>query len=284
LKIQFHGYNAFLVETGDKVIAIDPGALFFYWFRFTPLLPPSRWQDITHIFITHGDPDHYWHADRVARASNAPVICNKAMLRQINGKTLALGPRAKGLSFTTQFENIQTLSAGETIEVDGIDVTGVKATHGELVLKVGPFVTTVKPGPEERIGWGSLGFDITVNGRRILNLGDTLLHEQEWKKHSGPDVLMIPIGGRVARNTMNEDEALQAVKALEPKHVIPCHYNCPGLFSRTLNPADDERFKEGVEQLGIPCTIMRTGDVVEMNGEEHMPNSGRLAEQPNMGE
>ena len=74
MKIQFYGYNAFLIESGDKLLAIDPGALFFYWFRFTTLFPKSKWHDITHIFITHGDPDHYWHADRVAKASNASVI------------------------------------------------------------------------------------------------------------------------------------------------------------------------------------------------------------------
>jgi transposase-like protein len=28
----------------------------------------SEWDDITHIFVTHGDPDHYWHFDQVANA------------------------------------------------------------------------------------------------------------------------------------------------------------------------------------------------------------------------
>jgi len=33
MKITFYGYNSFIIESGDKKIAIDPGALFFYWFR-----------------------------------------------------------------------------------------------------------------------------------------------------------------------------------------------------------------------------------------------------------
>lgn len=61
MRITFYGYNAFLIESGDKKLAIDPGALFFYWFRFTPLIPKPKWESITHIFVTHGDPDHYWH-------------------------------------------------------------------------------------------------------------------------------------------------------------------------------------------------------------------------------
>ena len=99
------------------------------------------------------------------------------MLREVNGKNLALGPRAKGVAFTTEFNKIYTLSIDEIIEIDGMVVTGVKAIHGELVLKIGPFTTVVKSGPYERIGWGSIGFDISVNGKRILNLGDTLLHQ-----------------------------------------------------------------------------------------------------------
>jgi glyoxylase-like metal-dependent hydrolase (beta-lactamase superfamily II) len=106
MKITFYGYNAFLVESGDKKIAIDPGALFFFWFRFTTLIPNSEWNAITHIFITHGDPDHYWCIDRVARASSASVVCNKSMLRMVNEKELMLGPRDRGLSFSLSLDHV----------------------------------------------------------------------------------------------------------------------------------------------------------------------------------
>ncbi|MCW8965268.1 MAG: MBL fold metallo-hydrolase, partial [Candidatus Pacearchaeota archaeon] len=152
MKITHYLYNAFVIESGDKKIAIDPGALFFYWFRFTTLIPKSEWESISHIFVTHGDPDHYWHADRVAKASGAAVICNRTMLQDVNGKMLMLGPRDKGLAFTTPFENINTLSVDETIELDGMSITGIKTSHGELVIKLGPLSKTVKPGPRERIG------------------------------------------------------------------------------------------------------------------------------------
>lgn len=73
---------------------------------------------------------------------------------------------------------------------------------------------------------------------------------------------MIPIGGKVAHNTMDEEQALKAVEVLKPKLVIPCHYNCPGFFSKKLNPADTQLFKNGVENLGIQCQIMNTGDTI----------------------
>jgi len=267
MKIRFFGYNAFLIESGDKKIAIDPGGLFFYWFRFTTLFPKSIWHSITHIFITHGDPDHYWHADRVAQASNASVFCNKTMVREVNGKALMLGPRDKGLAFTTEFSNLHTLSVDETIEVDGILITGIKTIHGELVLKLGPFSKTVKPGPDERIGWGSMGFNIELDGKKIVNLGDTLLLEKEWQTIIEPDVLMIPIGGKAIHNTMDVEEAVQAVKIMQPKLVIPCHYNVPGFFTKTYNPADDKLFKREVEKTGSKCKILQMGDSIDLNNE-----------------
>lgn len=264
MKITHYLYNTFVIEEGDKKIAIDPGALFLYFFRMTTLIPKLDWREITHIFITHGDPDHYWHADRVADASGAAVICNETMFRNDSGKRLMLGPRSKGLSFNTELENVHPISVDETIELDGMTVTGIKTTHGELVLKLGPFSTTVSPGPDERIGWGAIGFDIRMGGRKIVNLGDTLLHTEEWRKIRQPDVLMIPIGGRVAHNTMDETEALQAVRIIDPSIVIPCHYNCPGIFSKNLNPADDQYFKREVEKLGSRCIILRHAESVSL--------------------
>ena len=266
MKITHYLYNAFIIESGDKKIAIDPGALFFYYFRFTTLIPKSEWKSLTHIFVTHGDPDHYWHADRVAKVSNAPVICNKTMLRDVKGKALMLGPRDKGLAFTTEFNNLHTLSVDETIEIDGMTITGIKTSHGELILKLGPFSKTVRPGPDERIGWGAIGFEINLEGKKIVNLGDTLLQEKEWQSINEPDVLMIPIGGKTVHNTMDVEEAIQAVKIMRPKLVIPCHYNCPAFFSRKYNPADAQLFKREVEKTGGRCAILGMGDSIGLEG------------------
>lgn len=260
MKITHFLYNAFLIESGDVKIAIDPGALFLYFFRLTTLIPKSEWKDITHIFVTHGDPDHFWHADRVAKASNAHIICNKTMVKDINGKRLMLGPRDRGLAFTTPIENLHTISVDETIHLDGMSITGLEGTHGPLLLKIGPFSKMAEPGPNERLGWGEMGFDIRLDGKTIINLGDTVSRLNDWAAIENPDVLMIPIGGKVAHNTMDENEALQVVAAMRPKLVIPCHYNCPAFFSRKYNPADDLMFKREVEEIGARCVILQTGE------------------------
>lgn len=262
MKITYYLYNTFIIESGNKKIAIDPGGLFFYFFRFTTVIPKAEWKSITHIFVTHGDPDHYWHMDRMAKVSNAPVICNKTMVRNIGGKNLMLGPRDKGLAFTTPIEKLRTLSVDETIQLDGMSITGIKTTHGPLTFKVGPLSKTFTPGPDERIGWGAIGFNIQLDGKSIVNLGDTLLHEKEWQSIKNPDVLMIPIGGRDYHNTMDEKEAIEAVKIMQPKRVIPCHYNCPAFFSRKINPADDKLFKAAVEKMNIKCVILQKNDSI----------------------
>ncbi len=260
MKITFYGYNTFVIISVDKKIVIDPGAE-LYFFRFLKSnLPRSEWNDITHIFVTHADPDHYWHVDRVQKTSNALIIGNKTLIRKKDERSFMLSPRKKGLSFTTPVQNVLTISPEETIEVDEMMITGIKTAHGPLTVRFGPFIKKFGPGSNSRIGWGSIGFNIRVDNKNIVNLGDTILHEEEWDLIQRPDILMIPIGGRSLHNTMNEKEALQAVKIIRPKIVIPCHYNCPGLFKKSVNPVDDLLFKEEVEKMGLKCVILRYGE------------------------
>jgi L-ascorbate metabolism protein UlaG (beta-lactamase superfamily) len=119
-------------------------------------------------------------------------------------------------------------------------------------------------GPKERFGYGEMGFQIQVNDRTLTNLGDTILYEDEWKKIQAPDVLMIPIGGRIPGNTMDEEEALKAVRVIKPKMVIPVHYNCGAMFNKCYTPADDKMFKKEVEKMGINCAILHKGESIEI--------------------
>jgi L-ascorbate metabolism protein UlaG (beta-lactamase superfamily) len=262
MKITHYLYNAFIIEWDDKKIAIDPGALFAYWFSFAPLIPKKEWNDITHIFVTHGDPDHYWHADRVMKASGAPIIFNKSMIEQKNGNALMLGSRSKGLAFDTPVSNFHTLSVDETIDVDGMKISGIKTTHGPLTINIGPLKKTEDPKKNERLGWGAIGFEINYKEKTIVNLGDSLLETEEWKKIKNPDVLMIPIGGGQADNTMDEFEALEAIKIIQPKVVIPMHYDIPILFTKHYASVDEAMFKREVERLKMDCKILKKGQTV----------------------
>ena len=69
MRITHYLYNAFLVEEGGTKIAIDPGQ-YFRLFDFRSLIPEEEWPTVTHIVITHGDPDHHWQSERIAVADD----------------------------------------------------------------------------------------------------------------------------------------------------------------------------------------------------------------------
>ncbi len=90
--------------------------------------------------------------------SDAAVIYNKSMIRKIEGRTHLIGPRTRGLAFTKPIDKFYSISPNETIEVDGMNITGIKTTHGALLIKIGPFSIRLEPGKEERIGWGAISY------------------------------------------------------------------------------------------------------------------------------
>lgn len=262
MKIRHFLYNSFLIESEKTKIAIDPGQNLWI-FNLTSLIPKSEWGDITHILITHGDPDHYWQADRMAKVSNAPVVCGKELTKVEGGKTLLVDPRGRGLTSWILFEKVYPLDIGETVTLGDVEIQAIKTVHGPISVPILWFKVKKQPGPGERTGIGSVGFKITFDGKTILNLGDSIF-QAEWEGLK-PDVLMLPIGG-LGKNTWTMDvaEAIEAVKLISPGKVIPCHYNVPMLWKKNMAPADEILFKHGVEKLGIECCIMHSDDEIKI--------------------
>lgn len=70
---------------------------------------------------------------------------------------------------------------------------------------------------------------ISVDGKNILETGDTCLHldwKEEYLKLGILDVLIAPING--AYGNLNEEENVQLTEALQPKLTVPCHF---GMFA-----------------------------------------------------
>ena len=262
MKIRHFLYNAFLVEEEGIKIAIDPGQN-LWLFNMKSLIPKEEWKTITHILVTHGDPDHYWQADRVAIAANAPLIMNTNMIQESNTETDILVPRRDAIKFVPFSGKAVPLRVGKTIDIDGVKIQGIQTKHGPIKYNMLGIHKYRIPGPKERVGFGAIGFFIQIENKTILNLGDTLIHK-EWTGLK-PDVLMLPIGG-LGNNvwTMDVIDALEAVENISPKRVIPCHYNVPFLWKKRFAPADDLRFKREVEKMGIECHIMHFNDVIEV--------------------
>jgi len=88
-----------------------------------------------------------------------------------------------------------------------------------------------------------VGVLLTVDGKTILEVGDTSLH-LDWKEEylsEGPlDVLIAPING--AYGNLNEQEHVELTRLLRPELTVPCHFGMfashgglPGLWKELLD-------------------------------------------------
>jgi L-ascorbate metabolism protein UlaG (beta-lactamase superfamily) len=290
MKITHYTYNAFTIEEGSTKIAIDPGEN-LQTFKKYSLIPESEWDEITHILVTHGDPDHFAFARPMAKESGASVVCGNRLVEDFT---------KLGLDAT------HPLSVGGKVSLNGLHVSGIKVKHGPLPVKMlGGLVSVTGQVREADTGGqevymaglrvqrvkkpmevfshgtvkllfglirlekdnldfarGAIGFHIQLADKSILNLGDSLI-QGEWEGLA-PDVLMIPIGGGRVPNTMDVPDALKAVEMIDPKLVIPCHYNVPYGFIKNVNPADDIFFRDEVIKMGKDCKILAYGDKIEL--------------------
>jgi L-ascorbate metabolism protein UlaG (beta-lactamase superfamily) len=292
MKITHYLYNAFVIEDGDTKVAIDPGKNLGI-FKLGSLIPESEWASVSHVLVTHGDPDHFEYAAPLAKASHAKVISGRKLEDDFISRSI---------------EDVHSIDVGEVIDAGGVRIEGVQVEHGRLYFKLGAGLFEMKNtlrrsnlgGQEIFIGpirlqkkedemrvsshgtvrllfglvrlekdnvdfaRGSVGFKISIGNRTVVNLGDSVYRE-EWKSLN-PDILMLPIGG-LGENTWTMDikEALKAVELISPALVIPCHYNVPFLWQKRFCPADDQLFKREVEKMGVECRIMGYGDEIVLH-------------------
>ena len=88
MKISHYLYNAFIIENGRTKLAIDPGQNL--WFlKLRSLIPKPEWENVTHVLVTHGDPDHYKFAVEMVEETEAEVFCDGIRLLQDRKQQLA---------------------------------------------------------------------------------------------------------------------------------------------------------------------------------------------------
>lgn len=118
---------------------------------------------------------------------------------------------------------VQFVKPGESYDFAGFHIDFIHSDHGEgAPLETAPIVT--------------------VDGKHILEVGDTSLHldwKEEYLKVGELDVLIAPING--AYGNLNEEENVMLTKVLQPKLTIPCHFGMfashgghPGLWKKIL--------------------------------------------------
>ncbi|MBN2794029.1 MAG: metal-dependent hydrolase [Clostridia bacterium] len=214
MKIQFIGHSAFYIESNGFKGLIDP------FITGNPLatLTVDDFPEITHIFVTHGHGDHLGDTVELAKKHQALVITNFEIATFLGAQGVQAHPMHIGGRKTFDFGTVKLTPA--------LHGSGIHTDHG--------IVDGGNPG----------GFVITVDGITLYHAGDTgLTMDMKLLADENIDVAMIPIGGNF---TMDIRDAVKAVEFVQPKKVIPMHYNTFGLIQ-----ADPEVFKREVKNSEV---------------------------------
>jgi L-ascorbate metabolism protein UlaG (beta-lactamase superfamily) len=224
-KLTYYGHATCAIETDEGAkLVIDP------YFEENPACDVSV-DDVEadFILITHGHFDHIADAIPLGERTGATVIATFEVATFLEGKGLAVSPQHIGGGVTYPFGHVKL----------------TPALHGGIVELPGGEKFTSLPA----------GFLINFNGgQRFHHAGDTALLMEMQLLKGKVDVAMLPIGDRF---TMGPADAVRAIEFIEPKVVVPIHYD-------TWPPIeqDAEAFKAAVGSRA-QVEIMSCGDTYD---------------------
>ena len=187
----WYGHGTFGLETGGYKIVIDP------FFTDNPAVSTTADAvEADFIVVSHGHGDHIADAIDIAQRTEATVIANFEIVNWLGGKGLEkLHPQHIGGGFNHPFGYLKF----------------THALHGSGL-------------PDGSYGGNPAGLLFTTGtGEKVYFACDTgLFASMKLIGEEGLDLAVLPIGDNF---TMGPDDALRAVKMLQPKYVIPAHYN-----------------------------------------------------------
>ncbi|MGF1453300.1 MAG: metal-dependent hydrolase [Opitutales bacterium] len=232
MQLTYFGHSAFQIETGEHTLLIDP---FLSGNPHTDVDPASLKPD--YILLTHGHGDHYGDTEQLAKASGATVICNYE---------LGMYCMAKGI------EKVHQMHIGGGYQFPFGYAKMMPALHGSaLPDDNGMPIYLGMPG----------GFLLEIGDHTLYHLGDTGLFGDLRLIASihHVDVAMVPIGGNF---TMGPECGLKAVEMLQPKMVIPIHYNTMPVIE--LSEKQLDTFETSVSELGVRPCMLAAGGTLEL--------------------
>ena len=191
-KITWLGHASFSIQTAKHHILIDP------FLDESPVAPFKAAEvDADFILLTHGHFDHVADAVSIATRTNATVVANFEICEWLKGQGVAE-------------ENTVALNLGGGVQLPMGHVKMTTALHSSAL-------------PDGSNGGVAGGYLVSLEKERIYLAGDTALTlDMKLIGMGGLDLAVLPIGDHF---TMGPEDSIEAIKLLNPQHVIPCHYN-----------------------------------------------------------
>jgi L-ascorbate metabolism protein UlaG (beta-lactamase superfamily) len=199
--LTYYGHSTVGLEIGGVQILIDP---FFIDNPSTKIEPTTLNPD--YILVSHGHGDHVGDTVEIVQESGSKVIANAEISRWLGDKGVEVHP--------------QHIGGGNDYPFGYVKLT--QAVHGSSM-------------PDGSYGGMPAGFLITTpKGEKIYHAGDTgLFAGMSLIGEEGVHLALLPIGDNY---TMGPDDALRAVKLIQPKYAIPIHYNTWDLIAQDPAP------------------------------------------------
>lgn len=206
MELRFLGHAAFALKDGETTVLVDP------FLTGNPRAAVSAGElDATTILLTHGHADHLGDTVAIAKRTGATVVAIVELANEIGGQGV----------------DVRDPNLGGTERFGWGSAKLVPAWH-----------TAVSPSGTAHTPAGLL---IEFAGTTIYHVGDTCLFSdlQLVGRGRSIDVALVPIGGHY---TMDRHDAVEAVKLIGAKTVVPIHYD-------TFPPieTDAQAFKADVE-------------------------------------
>lgn len=225
-RVRWLGHAALLIDSDGQRILIDP-------FLTNNPAAAVKAADIAAdaILISHGHGDHVGDALDIATRTGATVIANYEIAEWLKGKGLSkVHGQQHGGGFNHAFGRVKL----------------TLAFHGSVL-------------PDGTYGGNPCGFLITLkDGKKIYDAADTgLFGDMKLIGEEGLDLAILPIGDNY---TMGPDDALRAVKLLQPRKVLPIHYNTWEVIAQDAN-AWAERVRQETKTEPV---VVKPGGWVEV--------------------